>query len=49
MSSAGGQKVLKARRLKGRSVLATQRTHVKPHVDWNGTKSGSAASNKKRK
>ena len=49
MSTAGGQKVLKSRRLKGRSVLATQRTHVKPHVDWNGTKSGSAASNKKRK
>ena len=49
MSTAGGQKVLKSRRRKGRSVLAHQRTHVKPHVDWNGTKSGSAASNKKRK
>ena len=49
MSTAGGQKVLKSRRRKGRSVLATQRTHVKPHVDWNGTKSGSAANNKKRK
>jgi large subunit ribosomal protein L34 len=49
MSTAGGQKVLKSRRRKSRSVLATQRTHVKPYVDWNGTKSGSAASNKKRK
>ena len=49
MSTAGGQKVLKSRRRKGRSVLAPQRTHVKPHVDWNGTKSGSASSNKKRK
>jgi len=43
MKTAGGRKVLKARRLKGRHVLATQRTHVKRHEDWNGTKSGSSA------
>jgi hypothetical protein len=48
MSTAGGRKVLQSRRRKGRSVLAPQRVHVKPHVDWNGTKSGSASRNKKR-
>ena len=48
MTTAGGRKVLKSRRRRGRSVLAPQRVHVKPHVDWNGTKSGSASRNKKR-
>ena len=49
MSTAGGQEVLKSRRRKDRSVLAPQRTHVKPRVDWKGTKSGSTSSNNKRK
>ena len=49
MSTAGGREVLKSRRRRGRSVLAPQRVHVKPHVDWNGTKSGSASRNKKRR
>ncbi len=48
MSTAGGRKVLQSRRRKGRTVLAPQRVHVKPHVDWNGTKSGSASRKKKR-
>ena len=48
MSTAGGRKVLKSRRLKGRSVLAVQRVHVKPHANWNGTKSGSASNNKRK-
>ena len=48
MSTAGGRKVLKSRRLKGRSVLAVQRVHVKAHVNWNGTKSGSASNNKRK-
>lgn len=48
MTTAGGRKVLKSRRRRGRSVLAPQRVHVKPHVDWNGTKSGSSSRNKKR-
>ena len=48
MSTAGGRKVLKSRRLKGRSVLAVQRVHVKPRVNWNGTKSGSASHNKRK-
>ena len=49
MSTAAGRRVLKARRFKGRSVLATQRVHVKRHEDWNGTKSGSAARRGNRK
>ena len=49
MSTSNGRNVLKSRRRKGRSLLATQRVHVKPHVDWNGTKSGSSSSNKKRR
>ena len=49
MSTAGGREVLKSRRRRGRSVLAPQRVHVKPTVDWNGTKSGSASRNKKRR
>ena len=48
MSTAGGRNVLKSRRRKGRSVLAPQRVHVKPRVDWNGTKSGSSSRKKKR-
>ena len=48
MSTAGGKKVLKSRRRKGRSVLAVQRVHVKPRVNWNGTKSGSASNNKRK-
>ena len=43
MLTAGGRKVIKARRLRGRHQLATQRVHVKSHEDWNGTKSGSSA------
>lgn len=34
MATSGGQKVLKARRLKGRKVLAVQRFHPK-HTNWN--------------
>ena len=49
MSTSSGQKVLKSRRRKGRSVLAVQRVHVKPRVNWNGTKSGSASIKNKRK
>ncbi len=49
MKTAGGRKVLKARRLKRRSVLATQRTHVKRHEDWNGTKSGPSARPKRNR
>lgn len=49
MSTSNGRKVLKSRRRKGRSLLATQRVHVKPNVDWNGTKSGSSSSKKKRR
>jgi large subunit ribosomal protein L34 len=48
MSTSSGRKVLQSRRRKGRSILATQRVHVKPHVDWNGTKSSSSSSKKKR-
>ena len=49
MKTAGGRKVLKARRLKGRTVLAPQRTHVKRHEDWNGTKSGPSARPKRNR
>ena len=49
MSTSSGRKVLQSRRRKGRSVLATQRVHVKPHVDWNGTKSASSSRKKKRR
>jgi hypothetical protein len=34
MATSGGQKVLKARRLKGRKVLAVQRVHPK-NTNWN--------------
>ena len=34
MQTLGGRKVLKARRLKGRAVLATQPRHTK-HINWN--------------
>ncbi len=34
MATSGGQKVLKARRARGRSVLAVQRVHPK-HTNWN--------------
>ena len=47
MSTSGGQKVLKSRRRKGRSVLAPQRNHVKPRIDWNGTKSGNTSSKRR--
>ncbi|MEY4233532.1 MAG: ribosomal protein [Chloroflexota bacterium] len=43
MQTAGGRKVLAARRLRGRHSLAVHRVHVKRHEDWNGTKSGSSA------
>lgn len=49
MKTAGGRKVLKARRLKGRKVLAVTRTHVKRHENWNGTKSGPSSIRPKRK
>jgi large subunit ribosomal protein L34 len=38
MATAGGQKVLKARRAKGRIRLATQPKHVKK-INWNAAKS----------
>jgi large subunit ribosomal protein L34 len=34
MATSGGQRVLKARRLKGRKVLAVQRAHPK-RTNWN--------------
>jgi large subunit ribosomal protein L34 len=34
MATSGGQKVIKARRLKGRKVLAVQRVHPK-NTNWN--------------
>ncbi len=34
MASSGGQKVLKARRLKGRKVLAVSAVHPKK-INWN--------------
>ena len=49
MATAGGRKVLKARRLRGRVRLAvTKNNHVKK-VNWNGAKApvGRAASKKK--
>jgi large subunit ribosomal protein L34 len=38
MATADGQKVLKARRAKGRLRLATQAKHVKK-INWNAAKS----------
>lgn len=38
MATASGQKVLKARRAKGRIRLATQPKHVKK-INWNAAKS----------
>ena len=38
MATAGGRKVIKARRLRGRVRLATQPKHVKK-VNWNAAKS----------
>ena len=38
MATANGQKVLKARRAKGRIRLATQSKHVKK-INWNAAKS----------
>jgi len=34
MQTASGRKVLKARRIKGRVVLAVQPNHAK-HINWN--------------
>jgi hypothetical protein len=34
MATPGGQNVIKARRLKGRKVLAVQRVHAK-RTNWN--------------
>lgn len=34
MATSDGRRVLKARRLKGRKVLAVQRVHAK-HTNWN--------------
>jgi large subunit ribosomal protein L34 len=50
MATAGGRKVLKARRARGRLRLATQPKHVKK-VNWNAAKSPAGASrrNKKKK
>lgn len=36
MATKGGRRVLKARRAKGRHLLAVTRVHVKK-VDWNAT------------
>lgn len=38
MATADGRKVLKARRAKGRAILATQPKHVKK-INWNAAKS----------
>jgi hypothetical protein len=43
MATAGGRKVLKARRLRGRLRLAPQPKHVKK-INWNGRN----ATNKRR-
>ena len=38
METAGGRKVLKARRLRGRHSLAPKRNNHVKKVNWNGTK-----------
>jgi large subunit ribosomal protein L34 len=38
MATKGGRKVLKARRLRGRAIVATQPKHVKK-INWNAAKS----------
>ena len=47
MATAGGRKVLKARRARGRVHLATQPKHVKK-INWNAAKSPATRPSKKK-
>ena len=47
MKTAGGRKVLKARRARGRVRLATQPKHVKK-TNWNAAKSPATRPSKKK-
>ena len=47
MATAAGRKVIKARRAKGRTRLATQPKHIKK-INWNAAKSPAGRRTKKK-